>query len=93
MPIDQDRLDPCAPGPLDIRVLGVAPTVINTPGVQAQLAPLRSAGLDIDQRIAANLLGRMGVPDDIARVVVFACSDLAAFMTGSTLAVDAGSLS
>ena len=80
-------------GPLDIRVLGVAPTVINTPGVQAQLAPLRSAGLDIDQRIAANLLGRMGVPDDIARVVVFACSDLAAFMTGSTLAVDAGSLS
>jgi NAD(P)-dependent dehydrogenase (short-subunit alcohol dehydrogenase family) len=34
----------------------------------------------------------MGVADDVARVVVFAASDLAAFMTGSTLAVDAGRL-
>jgi NAD(P)-dependent dehydrogenase (short-subunit alcohol dehydrogenase family) len=35
-------------------------------------------------------LGRVGVPDDIARVVLFAASDLAAFMTGSTLLADAG---
>ncbi len=34
--------------------------------------------------------GRMGVPDDIARAVVFAASDLAMFMTGSTLLVDGG---
>jgi NAD(P)-dependent dehydrogenase (short-subunit alcohol dehydrogenase family) len=79
-------------GPLGIRVLGVAPTLIDTPGVRAQMAPLAAAGLDIEQRMAANPLGRAGVPDDVARVVVFACSDLAAFMTGSTLAVDAGSL-
>jgi NAD(P)-dependent dehydrogenase (short-subunit alcohol dehydrogenase family) len=79
-------------GPLDIRVLGIAPTVMNTPGVQAQMAPLKAAGLDLEARLSANPLGRMGVPDDIARVVVFACSDLAAYMTGSTLLVDAGSL-
>ena len=32
------------------------------------------------------------MPDDVARVVLFCCSDMAAFMTGSTVAVDAGSL-
>ena len=79
-------------GPLGIRVLAVAPTIIDTPGVRAQMAPLKDAGVDIEARVAANPLGRMGVPDDVARVVLFCCSDMAAFMTGSTVAVDAGSL-
>jgi NAD(P)-dependent dehydrogenase (short-subunit alcohol dehydrogenase family) len=35
-------------------------------------------------------LGRVGAPDDVARVVLFCASDLANFMTGSTLLVDAG---
>jgi NAD(P)-dependent dehydrogenase (short-subunit alcohol dehydrogenase family) len=78
--------------PSNIRVLGVAPTVMDTPGVRDQLAPLREAGLDIEARVGANPLGRMGVPDDVARVVLFCCSDLAAFMTASTLLVDAGTL-
>jgi NAD(P)-dependent dehydrogenase (short-subunit alcohol dehydrogenase family) len=78
--------------PIGIRVLGVAPTVIDTPGVQAEISTLKAAGVDIDARVAANPLGRMGVPDDVARVGVFAASDMSAFMTGSTLAVDAGRL-
>jgi hypothetical protein len=32
----------------------------------------------------------VGVPDDIARVVLFCASDMAIFMTGSTLLADAG---
>lgn len=79
-------------GPLGIRVLGIAPTVIDTPGVREDMAPLLGAGVDVAGRAAANPLGRMGVADDVARVVVFAASDMAAFMTGSTLAVDAGRL-
>jgi len=79
-------------GPIGIRVLAVAPTIIDTPGVREQMAPLAEAGLDVGARVAANPLGRMGVPDDVARVVLFCCSDMAAFMTGSTVAVDAGSL-
>jgi NAD(P)-dependent dehydrogenase (short-subunit alcohol dehydrogenase family) len=79
-------------GPLGIRVLAVAPTIIDTPGVREEMAPLAVAGVDIEARVAANPLGRMGVPDDVARVVLFCCSDMAAFMTGSTVAVDAGSL-
>jgi NAD(P)-dependent dehydrogenase (short-subunit alcohol dehydrogenase family) len=79
-------------GPMGIRVLAVAPTIIDTPGVREQMAPLADAGVDVEARVAANPLGRMGVPDDVARVVLFCCSDMAAFMTGSTVAVDAGSL-
>ena len=78
--------------PLGIRVLAIAPTVIDTPGVRAELEPLKAAGVDVGARVAANPLGRIGVPDDVARVVVFAASDLATFMTASTIAVDAGRL-
>ena len=79
-------------GPLRIRVLGVAPTVTDTPGVREEMVALLAAGVDVAARAANNPLGRMGVPDDVARVVVFAASDMAGFMTGSTLAVDAGRL-
>jgi NAD(P)-dependent dehydrogenase (short-subunit alcohol dehydrogenase family) len=78
--------------PMGVRVLGIAPTLIDTPGVREEMAPLLEAGLDVAARAAANPLGRMGVPDDVARVVVFAASDMATFMTGSTIAVDAGRL-
>ena len=79
-------------GPRNIRVLAVAPTVIDTPGVRHEMEPLKASGLDIEARLAANPLGRGGVPDDVARVVVFCCSDLATYMTGSVVAVDAGAL-
>jgi NAD(P)-dependent dehydrogenase (short-subunit alcohol dehydrogenase family) len=76
--------------PHDIRVLGVAPTFCETEGNMAALAALPDR---VRQEISATLtskLGRVGVPDDIARVVLFAASDMAAFMTGSTLLADAG---
>ena len=79
-------------GPRGIRVLGVAPTMVVTEGTaQAQQAAgPRLHSTDVYQRLP---LGRSGVPDDIARVVLFAVSDLASFMTGSTLAADAGQMS
>jgi len=76
----------------DIRVVGVAPGVIDTPGVQAQLAPLAAAGLDVASRMHRTLLGRAGQPDDIARMVIVLASDLSAWVTGEVLVVDAGSL-
>lgn len=80
--------------PYGIRVLAVAPTAIDTPGVELQREALaQAAGVDMVEQVARELpLGRIGVADDIARVVLFAASDLSAFMTGSTLVVDAGDL-
>ncbi len=76
----------------DIRVVGVAPGVIDTPGVRDQLEPLRAAGLDVGARMSKTLLGRAGQPDDVARVITFLASDLAAWVTGTVVPVDAGSL-
>jgi len=76
--------------PLGIRVLGVAPTFVPTEG---NLAAAAEAGVDSETIMSVmrpGPLGRLGVPDDIARVVLFCASDLSAFMTGSTLLADAG---
>lgn len=78
--------------PQDIRVLGVAPTYCVTEGNQlaaAQNPDLVNSEVEIPAMLTSRL-GRVGVPDDIARAVLFCASDMAAFMTGSTLLVDAG---
>lgn len=78
--------------PLDVRVVAVAPGPIDTPGVQEQMAPLKAAGLDVAAVMSRTPLGRGGVPDDVARVVTFLASDMAAWITGEVVVADAGSL-
>jgi NAD(P)-dependent dehydrogenase (short-subunit alcohol dehydrogenase family) len=79
-------------GPLGIRVLAVAPSMTETEGRQDFLAryttpDMRDLLVEMEQRVP---LGRIGVADDVARVVLFAASDLATLMTGSVLFVDGG---
>jgi len=73
-----------------IRVNAIAPGIIDTPGVQEQMEPLRQGGLDIDAQIAANPVGLAGQPDHIARGVLFLVSNLAAFVSGHVLVIDGG---
>ncbi|MGW5158810.1 SDR family NAD(P)-dependent oxidoreductase [Nonomuraea wenchangensis] len=78
--------------PLGIRVLGVAPSFVPTEG---NLAMAAAAGVNLDEIPPTDLMlnspiGRIGTPDDIARVALFCASDLSAFMTGSTLLADGG---
>jgi NAD(P)-dependent dehydrogenase (short-subunit alcohol dehydrogenase family) len=82
-------------GPLGIRAVAVAPTVVDTPGVAANMPVFEAAGVgDLIASISAQLpLGRIAVPDDIARVITFLASDLALLISGQTVAVDAGQLS
>jgi len=82
--------------PHDILVNTVAPGSIKTPGTDSWGAKAVADGLTIEQlsksfqgRIP---LGRMGDPDDIAKVVLFAASAAADYMTGSLLLVDGGYL-
>lgn len=81
-------------GPHGIRVVAVAPTMITTPGAEAVR---ESGGVQVQRAFDALIerlpLGRAGVPDDVARVVLFLCSDAAAFVTGATIPVDGGELS
>lgn len=78
--------------PQEIRVLGVAPTYCVTEGNQiaATQNPDRTSTAEEIPAMLTSRLGRVGVPDDIARAVLFCASDMSAFMTGSTLLVDAG---
>ncbi len=47
-----------------------------------------------EEAIARQLpLGRLGVPDDIAKAALFLCSDAASWITGHTLVIDGGALS
>jgi NAD(P)-dependent dehydrogenase (short-subunit alcohol dehydrogenase family) len=81
-------------GPAGIRALAIAPTLIDTPGIEAGRAAFEAAGLgDLMATMAERApLRRNGVSDDVARVALFCASDLSILMTGSTLAVDAGAL-
>lgn len=78
--------------PHAIRVLGVAPTYCVTEGNQiaASQNPERSNTAQDIPAMLTSRLGRVGVPDDIARAVLFCASDMSIFMTGSTLLADAG---
>ena len=80
-------------GPRRIRVVAIAPTLIETPGIDS----LRASGGDVtrellDEFVEKIPLGRIGVPDDIARVALFLASDAASFITGVTVPVDGGAL-
>jgi NAD(P)-dependent dehydrogenase (short-subunit alcohol dehydrogenase family) len=83
-------------GPYGIRVLALAPTLIDTPGIAVLREQAKKAaggapiGDLLEQLAIREPLGRAGVPDDVARVALFCASDLSMLMTGSTLLVDAG---
>ncbi len=79
-------------GPHGIRALALAPTLIVTEGIAASRADHEDSGLAAaqDALVQQHPLGRLGVPDDVARVALFCASDLSLLMSGSTLLVDAG---
>lgn len=82
--------------PLGIRVLGVAPSYVPTEGniamAESMMAQAAAAGIEVPPMdvMSQSLIGRLGTPDDIARVALFAASDLSTVMTGSVLLADAG---
>ncbi|UCG83035.1 MAG: SDR family oxidoreductase [Dehalococcoidia bacterium] len=82
--------------PYSILVNAVAPGGIMTPGSAAQAAALQARGEPLEElteNFMARLpLRRMGMPDDIAKVVLFLASAASDYMTGSLLLADGGYL-
>ena len=72
-------------GPHGVRVNAVAPGVINTEMMKQWATPE-----DYQTWEERTPLRRLGLPDDIARAVVFLCSDLADFMNGAIIDVNGG---
>ena len=73
-------------GKHNITVNAVAPTFINTPGTEEYL-------LNEDTRkevLSKIVLGRVGMPKDVANAVLFLASPAASLITGTTLMIDGG---
>ncbi len=71
--------------PFRIRVNSVAPGAVLTPLVEPYLTPDMREGY-----VSRTPLGRLGAPQDIARVVAFLASEESGWITGTALPVDGG---
>lgn len=81
-------------GRYGIRVNAIAPGTIDTPMLQRDLEPMNpdERGSFLGRVEAANALGRIGRPEEVAKVVVFLASDAASYITGTCVTVDGGFL-
>lgn len=71
-------------GPQNIRVNSVGPAFIKTPLI---------AAIDENILIPLHPIGRLGLPEEVAELVLFLSSDKSSFITGSYYAIDGGYLS
>jgi len=74
-------------GPSNVNVNAVAPGYIRTTRLTEQV-PAEI----LDRAREKSLLGRLGDPQDVARVVLFLCSEAARHITGAVIPVDGGYL-
>jgi NAD(P)-dependent dehydrogenase (short-subunit alcohol dehydrogenase family) len=70
-------------GGFDVRVNAVAPGVIDTPIQNRNRSTFQSIAEDVP-------LKRIGTPEEVANVTLFLLSDMASYVTGSTVVVDGG---
>ena len=79
-------------GPMGIRVIGLAPGLILTPGVDQLIGDSADVAASFNDYAQSLPLGRAGTADEVANVALFAVSELASFVTGTIIPVDGGAL-
>ncbi|MDD3520555.1 MAG: SDR family NAD(P)-dependent oxidoreductase [Actinomycetota bacterium] len=85
-------------GKKGFRINGVVPGTIITPGINQLVKKsllkfelsLLKTGFSFKSRLP---MGRFGKPDEVAKVILFLCSDLASYVHGAMIPVDGGFLS
>ncbi|BDG62168.1 SDR family NAD(P)-dependent oxidoreductase [Caldinitratiruptor microaerophilus] len=73
-----------------IRANAICPGTVDSPWIQKILASDPDAAATRRKMEQRQLLGRMGRPEEIARLAVYLASDESEFMTGSAVVIDGG---
>jgi NAD(P)-dependent dehydrogenase (short-subunit alcohol dehydrogenase family) len=76
-------------GPL-IRVVGVAPGFIDTPGNQQWFDSFPDPAAERARTERMHPVGRIGTPEEVGKLCAFLASPLAGFITGDTVLIDGG---
>jgi len=77
-------------GPYGINVNCIAPGLIITPMVYGGGRTREEVQAYLEGRKSAAVLGRLGEPEDIAKVALFLASEDSSFISGQTIPVDGG---
>ncbi len=72
-----------------VRINAVLPGTVRTPMLEGFVGGNEDALIGMGK---TSPMGRLAQPEEIARTIVFLCSDAASYMTGHALAADGGSL-
>ena len=73
-----------------IRVVGVAPGFIDTPGNQAWFDSFPDPSAERDLTNSRHPVGRIGTPEEVGNLCAFLASPLSGFITGNTILIDGG---
>jgi NAD(P)-dependent dehydrogenase (short-subunit alcohol dehydrogenase family) len=73
--------------PLGITVNAICPGLIET-----KMARETTTQMELQQFLDSFPIPRLGSPEEIAHLVVFLCSDSAAYITGASLDINGGDL-
>jgi len=73
-----------------IRAIAVCPGTIDTPLARNAWAMSKNPEEVLQDSIDMHLLKRIGKPEEVAELIVFLCSDKAAFITGQYIRIDGG---
>ncbi len=73
-----------------IRVLGLAPGFIDTPGNDEWFRSFPNPEEERQRTIKLHPAGKLGTPEEVGSWCAFLCSDMAAFATGTTYLLDGG---
>lgn len=79
-------------GERGIRVNSVSPGTINTPMLQLDMLSMNRSQQDefLSKVNAANALGRIGTPEEVAELVAFLVSPQASYITATDIRIDGG---